>query len=79
MKFKPLVAMMLLVPVLASASIRDELAAIDAEKVAAAQQTAPGGGSRPGSMVAPPEWRRGNLQPIRWVSGRMTPKRWSPK
>jgi len=62
MKIKPLIAMLWLVPMLASASIRDELAAIDAAKVTAAQQTAPAAPSRPVSMMALPDGRQVNMK-----------------
>lgn len=62
MKINHLVALLLLVPVLASASIRDQLANIDASKVAATQQATPAATPRPVQMMALPDGRQVNMK-----------------
>lgn len=62
MKINRVAALLLLVPVLASASVRDELASLDASKGGATQQTAPASSSRPVSLMALPDGRQVNMK-----------------
>lgn len=62
MNIKAMATALLLVPVLATASVRDELAAIDAAKTSTAQPVAPAETLPPVSLMALPDGRKVNMK-----------------
>lgn len=62
MKIKALIGIALLFPVLATASVRDELAAIDASKAAVSPEATPVAKARASSLMALPDGRRADMK-----------------